>query len=133
MGQTDGDMGKKPNKKEAAALKASKKAELAAQNGAEADATQSKQGVMRTAAISGILTSRADSKDIEISHFSVANFGKELIADATLTLTYGHRYGLIGQNGSGKSTLLECIAEREVPIPEFIDIWHLSEEASPQT
>jgi len=103
------------------------------QKGAEAEMTNSKEGVLRTAAISGILTSKQDSKDIEISHFSVANFGKELIADATLTLTYGHRYGLIGQNGSGKSTLLECIAEREVPIPEFIDIWHLSEEASPQT
>ena len=107
-------MGKKPNKKDAAAAKAKKKLEQAAQRGAEAEAVESKEGVMRTAAISGILTSRDDSRDIEISHFSVANFGKELIQDATLTLTYGHRYGLIGQNGSGKSTLLQCLAMREV-------------------
>eukprot|EP00658_Telonema_sp_P-2_P010879 TRINITY_DN14134_c0_g1_i3.p1 TRINITY_DN14134_c0_g1~~TRINITY_DN14134_c0_g1_i3.p1 ORF type:complete len:125 (-),score=47.77 TRINITY_DN14134_c0_g1_i3:175-549(-) len=32
----------------------------------------------------------------------------------------------------GKSTLLESIASREVPIPEFIDIWHLHEEAQPE-
>ena len=107
-------MGKKPNKKDAAAAKAKKKVEQQAQRGAEAEAAESKEGVMKTAAISGILTSRDDSKDIEISHFSVANFGKELIQDATLTLTYGHRYGLIGQNGSGKSTLLQCLAQREV-------------------
>jgi len=125
-------MGKKPNKKDAAAAKAKKKLEQAAQRGAEAEAVESKEGVMRTAAISGILTSRDDSRDIEISHFSVANFGKELIQDATLTLTYGHRYGLIGQNGSGKSTLLQCLAMREVPVPDFIDIWHLDEEAQPE-
>eukprot|EP00656_Telonema_subtile_P028504 TRINITY_DN3098_c0_g1_i11.p1 TRINITY_DN3098_c0_g1~~TRINITY_DN3098_c0_g1_i11.p1 ORF type:complete len:609 (+),score=192.07 TRINITY_DN3098_c0_g1_i11:166-1992(+) len=125
-------MGKKMSKKEAAAAAKKKKENKDEQRGAEAEMMESKEGVLRTAAISGILTSKPDSKDIEISHFSVANFGKELIADATLTLTYGHRYGLIGQNGSGKSTLLECIAKREVPIPDFIDIWHLHEEAQPE-
>jgi len=88
--------------------------------------------VCRTAAISGILTSKLDSKDIEISHFSVSIYGGEIIQDATLALTYGHRYGLIGQNGSGKSTLLQALAAREVPVPDFIDIWHLHEEAKPQ-
>jgi len=91
----------------------------------------STEGVLRTAAISGILTSKADSKDVEISHFSVSIYGSELIQDATLLLTYGHRYGLIGQNGSGKSTLLQALAAREVPVPDFIDIWHLHEEAKP--
>merc|ERR1711998_82023 len=132
MGVVVRTMGKKPSKKEAAAAAKKKKAAKAEQRGAEAEMELSKEGVLRTAAISGILTSKDDSKDIEISHFSVANFGKELIADATLTLTYGHRYGLIGQNGSGKSTLLQAIAMREVPIPEWIDIWHLTEEAKPE-
>jgi energy-coupling factor transporter ATP-binding protein EcfA2 len=36
-----------------------------------------------------------------------------------------------GQNGSGKSTFLKCLAAREVPIPEHIDIHLLSKEASP--
>ena len=32
---------------------------------------------------------------------------------------------------SGKSTLLKCIATRQIPIPEFIDIWYLDKEAEP--
>jgi len=48
-----------------------------------------------------------------------------------IEINFGRRYGLIGQNGSGKSTFLQCLAEREVPIPEHIDIWHLNEEVEP--
>jgi hypothetical protein len=33
--------------------------------------------------------------------------------------------------GSGKSTMLKCLAAREVPIPNHIDIWFLNEEAHP--
>ena len=40
-------------------------------------------------------------------------------------------YGLIGQNGSGKTTFLKCIATRQIPIPDFIDIWYLDKEAEP--
>lgn len=43
----------------------------------------------------------------------------------------GDRYGLIGQNGCGKSTFLRCLAAREVPIPEHMDIYLLAEEAPP--
>lgn len=41
------------------------------------------------------------------------------------------RYGLVGLNGSGKSTLLMAISERELPIPNHIDIFHLAEEMAP--
>lgn len=41
------------------------------------------------------------------------------------------RYGLIGPNGSGKSTFLQCLAHREVPIPDHVDIFMLEEEAEP--
>lgn len=46
-------------------------------------------------------------------------------------MNWGQRYGLIGRNGSGKSTLLQCIAQREVPIPDHMDVYLLSEEAQP--
>jgi len=124
-------MPKKPSKKEAATAAREKKAAKQKATEAVEAALDSKEGVLRTAAISGILTSKLDSKDIEISHFSVSIYGSELIQDATLALTFGHRYGLIGQNGSGKSTLLQALAAREVPVPEFMDIWHLHEEARP--
>lgn len=38
------------------------------------------------------------------------------------------RYGLLGLNGCGKSTLLTSIGHREIPIPEHMDIYHLSRE-----
>jgi ATP-binding cassette subfamily F protein 2 len=31
----------------------------------------------------------------------------------------------IGLNGCGKSTLMKVIAERQIPIPKQIDIYHL--------
>lgn len=45
-----------------------------------------------------------------------------------LELNYGRRYGLLGLNGCGKSTLLTAIGRREIPIPDHMDIYHLSHE-----
>ena len=45
-----------------------------------------------------------------------------------LELNCGRRYGLLGLNGSGKSTLLSVVGNREVPIPDAIDIFHLTRE-----
>ena len=87
--------------------------------------------VIKQASVTGVLSSRPDSRDIEISHFSISLYGKELVSDATLKLNFGRRYGLIGQNGSGKSTLLWAIASGEIPIPDHCDIWHLHTEAKP--
>ena len=44
-------------------------------------------------------------------------------------LNQGCRYGLIGLNGSGKSNILAALAQREVPLPSHIDVYHLHEEA----
>jgi ATP-binding cassette subfamily F protein 2 len=41
----------------------------------------------------------------------------------------GRRYGIIGTNGSGKSNVLAAIAQRDIPVPEHIDMYHLHEEA----
>lgn len=80
----------------------------------------------------GALASRPQDRDVKITAFSLSYHGRVLIAETELELNYGRRYGLIGLNGSGKSTFLECLAAREVAIPERIDIFHLSEEAEAQ-
>ena len=90
------------------------------------------EGTLKFAVCTGNLASRKDSKDVKIQAFSISLFGKVLFEDQYLELTWGHRYGLIGQNGSGKTTFLKCIASRQVPIPEFIDIWYLDKEAEPE-
>lgn len=69
------------------------------------------------------------SRDIHITSFSVAYYGRPLVQETDLELNYGRRYGLLGSNGSGKSTILTAIADREIPIPERIDIYLLREEA----
>ncbi|KAE8743179.1 ABC-transporter, subfamily F member 01 [Frankliniella occidentalis] len=68
------------------------------------------------------------SRDVKIDNFSITFHGCELIHDTLLELSCGRRYGLLGLNGSGKSTLLAVLGNREVPIPEHIDIFHLSRE-----
>ncbi|KAJ1653947.1 ABC transporter ATP-binding protein arb1 [Dispira simplex] len=85
--------------------------------------------VDRTA--TGVLASLPTSRDIKIDSFSLSFHGRELIANTSLEFNMGRRYGLLGGNGSGKSTFLECLAAREVPIPEFIDVYLLKEEAEP--
>ncbi|GAY59721.1 hypothetical protein CUMW_196690 [Citrus unshiu] len=45
-----------------------------------------------------------------------------------LTYYAYRRYGLLGLNGCGKSTLLTAIGCRELPIPDHMDIYHLSRE-----
>ncbi|KAF9577894.1 hypothetical protein BGW38_006617 [Lunasporangiospora selenospora] len=79
----------------------------------------------------GVLTSQALSRDIKIESFSLSFHGRLLINNTDIDLNFGRRYGLLGANGSGKSTFLECLANREVPIPEHIDIYLLQEEAAP--
>lgn len=76
----------------------------------------------------GSLASHPRSRDIKISTFSITFHGCELLQDTMLELNCGRRYGLLGLNGSGKSTLLAVLGNREVPIPEQIDIFHLTRE-----
>lgn len=76
----------------------------------------------------GTLVSQPRSYDIHFHNFSVAFHGIQLVADTTLELNYGRRYGLIGLNGSGKSTLLAALGEKDVPIPEHINSFYLSKE-----
>jgi len=68
------------------------------------------------------------SKDIKIDRFDVSIGGKRILTDTSLTLSYGHRYGLVGHNGVGKSTFLRALSRREIPIPTHISILHVEQE-----
>lgn len=79
----------------------------------------------------GVLTSLQTSRDVKIGSASLVFHGRVLITDTTLELSYGRRYGLLGENGCGKSTLLKAIDKREFPIPQHVDIYLLNEGAPP--
>jgi len=79
-------------------------------------------------ACTGSLAVHPRSRDVKFDNFSITFHGCELLQDTKLELNCGRRYGLIGLNGSGKSTLLAVLGNREVPIPEHIDIFHLTRE-----
>ncbi|CAI9534336.1 unnamed protein product [Staurois parvus] len=82
-------------------------------------------------AVTGVLASHPNSTDVHVINLSLTFHGQELLSDTTLELNSGRRYGLIGLNGTGKSMLLSAIGGREVPIPEHIDIYHLTREMPP--
>jgi len=77
----------------------------------------------------GVLSSLPSSRDVKITSASLVFHGKVLFNDTTIEVTYGRRYGLLGENGCGKSTLLKAIDKREFPFPESVDIYLLNEGA----
>ncbi|KAJ9196812.1 hypothetical protein DTO166G4_650 [Paecilomyces variotii] len=72
--------------------------------------------------------SQSKSKDIKVDGIDISIGGLRILTDTSLTLAYGHRYGLVGQNGIGKSTLLRALSRREVAIPTHISILHVEQE-----
>ncbi|XP_047482406.1 ATP-binding cassette sub-family F member 2-like [Penaeus chinensis] len=76
----------------------------------------------------GVLGIHSRARDVKIDNFSITFHGSEMLQDTKLELNCGRRYGLIGENGCGKSTLLATIANREVPIQDHLDIFHLVRE-----
>ncbi|XP_006650232.1 ABC transporter F family member 4 [Oryza brachyantha] len=67
-------------------------------------------------------------RDIVLENFSVSARGKELLKNASLRISHGRRYGLVGPNGMGKSTLLKLLAWRQVPVPRSIDVLLVEQE-----
>ncbi|KZT60813.1 P-loop containing nucleoside triphosphate hydrolase protein, partial [Calocera cornea HHB12733] len=80
---------------------------------------------------SGVLVSDPKSRDIKIDSYTLSFHGRLLFEGAEIQLNYGQRYGLLGENGSGKSTFLQSLADRDIDIPENIDIYIVSGEAEP--
>ncbi|KAI1822738.1 ABC transporter ATP-binding protein ARB1 [Xylaria intraflava] len=79
----------------------------------------------------GVLASISSSRDVKVISASLTFHGRVLLNETDLDLTFGRRYGLLGENGCGKSTLLKAISEREYPIPEHVDIYLLNQGAPP--
>lgn len=79
----------------------------------------------------GVLASHPLSRDIKVEQVTLNFYGGELLTDTKLELTFGHRYGLIGLNGCGKSTLMSTISNREFPVPDHVDIFHVTREIAP--
>ncbi|KAF5447257.1 hypothetical protein F2P56_032825 [Juglans regia] len=136
---SDASKKKAAQKKAAAAAKRGGKAAAASSKSAAGVSSDSQNGVEKLAngfdafAISdrtctGVLCSHPLSRDIRIESLSVTFHGHDLIVDSELELNYGRRYGLLGLNGCGKSTLLTAIGCRELPIPDHMDIFHLTRE-----
>ncbi|XVF20294.1 hypothetical protein REPUB_Repub11eG0185600 [Reevesia pubescens] len=138
---SDASKKKAAQKKAAAAAKRGGKAVAAAASSkaAAAVASAAEDGVDKVSdevsalqisdrTCTGVLCSHPLSRDIRIESLSVTFHGHDLIVDSILELNYGRRYGLLGLNGCGKSTLLTAIGLRELPIPEHMDIYHLTRE-----
>lgn len=85
----------------------------------------------RHRAVTGVLASHPESRDVHMINMSITFHGAELLTDTKLDLNNGRRYGLIGLNGCGKSSLMSALGNRELPIPDHIDIFHLQREMPP--
>ncbi|CAN1258173.1 ABC transporter F family member 1 [Linum perenne] len=136
---SDASKKKAAQKKAAAAAKRGGKAAASSKAAATADSSQNGSAVDKLSngigaleisdrTCTGVLCSHPLSRDIRIESLSVTFHGHDLIVDSMLELNYGRRYGLLGLNGCGKSTLLTALGYRELPIPEHMDIYHLSRE-----
>ncbi|XP_022140426.1 ABC transporter F family member 1 [Momordica charantia] len=112
----------------AAAAASSKAASANSQNGVDKLANGVEALHLSDRTCTGVLCSHPLSRDIRLESLSVTFHGHDLIVDSELELNYGRRYGLLGLNGCGKSTLLAAIGSRELPIPEHMDIYHLTRE-----
>ena len=78
--------------------------------------------------VAAVLASHPQSVNIKIDQLTITFHGREIVTDTTLEINMGRRYGLLGLNGCGKSTLIQAIYNREMPIPDHIDMYLVSRE-----
>ncbi|CAD2217836.1 ABC transporter, putative [Angomonas deanei] len=70
----------------------------------------------------------AGSRDISLNKVSVSVNGKKLYHDASVKLSAGARYGLMGPNGRGKSTILRLLANGGLPVQSNLDLLLVEQE-----
>ncbi|EJU06641.1 hypothetical protein DACRYDRAFT_19708 [Dacryopinax primogenitus] len=101
-------------------------------NGSQDDiSAMAKLQIATDRSAAGVLVSDPKGRDIKIDSYTLSFHGRLLFEGAEIQLNYGQRYGLLGENGSGKSTFLQSLAERDIAIPEHIDIYIVRGEAEP--
>ncbi len=72
---------------------------------------------------------------IKISNLNYSIEGKQLLADASVTIPSGHKVGLVGRNGTGKTTLFNLLRGEiapdagEIEIPRRARIGGVAQEA----
>jgi ATP-binding cassette subfamily F protein 2 len=98
----------------------------------DAQAQMRKLNVATNRSANGVLVSDPKGRDIKIDQYTLSFHGRLLIEGAEISLNYGQRYGLLGENGSGKTTFLQSLAERDVEIPDHIDIYLVQGAAEPE-
>jgi ATP-binding cassette subfamily F protein 2 len=76
-------------------------------------------------------TIKPNARDIKVEGLTIGLGGYDLVHEATLTLNWGRRYGLLGRNGCGKSILLSVLGAKLLPLPRTIDVYHVVSEIEP--
>jgi ATP-binding cassette subfamily F protein 3 len=71
---------------------------------------------------------KGKTKDVKVENFDVSIGGRSILKSATLQLSTGRRYGLIGRNGIGKSTLLRAVAFRDINVPLHVSVLYVEQE-----
>ncbi|PWA40752.1 hypothetical protein CTI12_AA560100 [Artemisia annua] len=82
----------------------------------------------RASVLDGQDDADANVKEITVDNFSVSVRGRDLLKNASVKISHGRRYGLVGPNGTGKSTLLKLLAWRKIPVPKNIDVLLVEQE-----
>lgn len=66
--------------------------------------------------------------EILVEKVDISFQGCTILDNATLQLSAGRRYALIGPNGCGKTTLMNVLGCGEIPFPSHVDYFHVSHE-----